>query len=416
MAVNPMQRKSRISFLLGMIITLLITGIVIVFLFLQLRQKNEELQAEIGQKRQVYVLNQDVKGGQILTEDMFELKQINVEEIPANATSLAEVVDSWFLQTQDGKVLYRDDIGLFIREPDSIIELSYQNGQYYNQADDSTVSLRGNPFEDTVDGETRYFATDSNSIDQITRVYEDLNTGNCYVYKIENNTLSREYIELNSVPLLAKIDLNANTVMTRDYVVQSDAVVTKDMRKQEYNMIILPMDLTTNDYVDIRLMLPNGQNFIVISKVQVEIPVEGDGVTYVPDTIWVNLREDEILSLSSAIVEAYGITGAYLYANKYVDPGLQDAAAPDYTPNEAVTRQLDTNGDGVVDNPNVVNEAMQELATRYSDNMKNIRNQYLQTQINNEQSYNTNVQSGLDESTGNSQAMREQYLQSLNQQ
>lgn len=414
MAVNPMQRKSRNSFLIGVIVTLLITGIIIVLLFLQLKKKDDELQTEIGEKREVYVLNQDVKSGQILTEDMFERMLINVNEIPSNATTLSEVIDSWFLQTQDGKVLYRDEIGLYIREPDSIIELYYQNGQYYNQSDDSSVSLRGDPFEDTVDGETRYFATDSNSMDEITRVYEDLNTGNCYIYKIENNTVSREYLEFNSVPLLSKIDLKKNTVMTRDYVVQSDAVVTDDVRREEYNMIVLPMDLVTDDYVDIRLMLPNGQNFIVISKTQVEIPLEGDGVTYVPDSVWLELREDEILALSSAIVEAYGINGAYLYANKYVEPGMQEASAPDYTPNEAVTRQLDTNNDGIVDNPNVVSEAMEELATRYSENMKNIRNQYLQTQINSEEAYDANVEAGMDESVTNSEATRQEYLESLN--
>ena len=38
MASTPMQRKSRNSFLLGIIITLLITGIVIIFLFLQLKK------------------------------------------------------------------------------------------------------------------------------------------------------------------------------------------------------------------------------------------------------------------------------------------------------------------------------------------------------------------------------------------
>ena len=40
MASNPMQRKSRNSFLLGIIVTLLITGVVIAFLLLQLKQKN----------------------------------------------------------------------------------------------------------------------------------------------------------------------------------------------------------------------------------------------------------------------------------------------------------------------------------------------------------------------------------------
>ena len=41
MAVNPMQRKARNSFLLGMIATLLITGAIIVLLFLQLKKLND---------------------------------------------------------------------------------------------------------------------------------------------------------------------------------------------------------------------------------------------------------------------------------------------------------------------------------------------------------------------------------------
>ncbi len=33
----------------------------------------------------------------------------------------------------------------------------------------------------------------------------------------------------------------------------------------------MPMDLVTGDYIDIRLMLPNGQDFIVVSKKEVTI-------------------------------------------------------------------------------------------------------------------------------------------------
>ena len=39
MVSNPMQRKSRNSFLLGMVVALLISGIVIAALFLMLKQK-----------------------------------------------------------------------------------------------------------------------------------------------------------------------------------------------------------------------------------------------------------------------------------------------------------------------------------------------------------------------------------------
>ena len=47
MASNPMQRKARNSFLLGMIITLLITGAIIVFLFLQLNQQIQAKKEEV---------------------------------------------------------------------------------------------------------------------------------------------------------------------------------------------------------------------------------------------------------------------------------------------------------------------------------------------------------------------------------
>ena len=157
--------------------------------------------------------------------------------------------------------------------------------------------------------------------------------------------------------------MNANTVITPQLVVQSDAIVTDDTRQEEYNMIVLPVDLMTNDYVDIRLMTPGGQNFIVVSKVQVDVPMHADG-TYVADTIRVDLREDEILAMSSAIVEAYGLKGSKLYVTKYVDPAMQQAAAPTYTPNAAVTAQIDANEDGNIDNPNIVEAAMKELATR----------------------------------------------------
>ena len=199
--------------------------------------------------------------------------------------------------------------------------------------------------------------------------------------------------------------MNANTVITPDLVVQSDEIVTDDVRREQYNMISLPIDLMTDDYIDIRLMTPSGQNFIVVSKTKVEIPTNSDG-TYVPDAIYINLREDEILSLSSAMVEAYGIQGAYLYANKYAEPGLQTAAKPTYTPNNAVTALIESN-------PNIVEIARKELASRYSQASKDIRNQHLQTQINNDPAYNSNVQTGMDASTTNAEAARRKLLESL---
>ena len=216
----------------------------------------------------------------------------------------------------------------------------------------------------------------------------------------------KEYLELQNVPVLAKVSMNANTVVTPNLVVQSDEVTTDDTRQQEYNMVILPVDLMTDDYVDIRLMTPSGQDFIVISKAKVDIPINADG-TYVADTIRINLREDEILSMSSAIVEAYGLSGSKLYATKYVEAGMQEPSSPTYTPNAAVTAQIQSD-------PNIVSIASEELAARYSEAAKKNRNDYLQSLINSSQDYMSNVQTNLEEDSTKQNAARQKYLESLN--
>ena len=202
--------------------------------------------------------------------------------------------------------------------------------------------------------------------------------------------------------------MNANTVITSKLVVQSDEIITDDTRKEEYNMITLPIDLMTNDYVDIRLRTPGGQNFIVVAKAQVDIPMKADG-TYVIDTMRVNLREDEILAMSSAIVEAYGLKGSQLYVTKYVDPAMQEAALPTYTPSAAVTAQIQSN-------PNIVDIAKEELASRYSEAAKKARNDFLQQMIDatNQEEYLDNIQEGVEQDLGTSLTTRQQYLESLN--
>lgn len=438
MVSNPMQRKSRNAFLLGVIITLFITGVIIVLLFFMLKQKDEEIKTIESSKKSVYVLGQDVKAGQILTQDMFELKKVPENLIPENATATMEKIDAWFLQTKSGEAIYTDEYGLYLDKPngdaDTIIEVLKNEGKEFEDSKGNTVAV-GDFYVDVSgitekvnsinsvtqdENETGMFIVDEQELDKITRVYQENATGQFYIYKIDSTTLNtsatktrvKEYIELNSVPVLAKVEMNKNTVITPQLVVQSDQTVTDDTREEEYNMIELPIELMTEDYVDIRLMTPSGQNFIVISKVQVNIPMNLDG-TYVADTIRVNLREDEILAMSSAIVEAYGIEGAKLYVTKYVDPVMQKAATPTYTPNASVTAQIDSNGDGKIDNPNIVENAKQELAKRYTEEAKKTRNDYLNQIINATEGYYDNITSGMDNEVVNSQEARQDYLESL---
>ena len=434
MASNPMQRKSRNSFLLGIIVTLLITGVVIAFLFLQLKQKSDQIKEQEAAKRNVYILAQDVKAGQILTQDMFVLKKIHKDAIPSNATATLEVIESWFLQTKEGENVFTDQYGLYLdrtdatgKAADTIIEVienvskefedSKGNkvavGEFYVEANGMTEKV--NSLDSVTQDDYGMFFVDTQGNDKITRVYQEVATDEFYIYKIDIDTLNRtgskvrvkEYIDLKNVPVLARVNMNRNTVITPQLVVQSNEIVTDDTREEEYNMILLPMDLMTNDYVDIRLMTPQGQNFIVISKAQVTVPQNSDG-SYIEDTIKVKLREDEILTMSSAIVEAYGVEGSKLYVTKYVDPAMQVAATPTYTPNAAVTTQIQSN-------PNIVEIAKQELATRYSEYAKNTRNQYLQQQINSiePEDYLQNIQKGTKDDIASLITKRKNYLKEL---
>ena len=402
MATNPMQRKARNSFLLGMIITLLITGAIIVFLFLQLNQQIQAKKELEAQKVNVYTLSTDVKSGQVITEDMFTMLSVDKNTIPANATSVIGVIDSWYLQTKDGQMFNTDAEGLYLNESDSLIELTQQDGGYYRNDTQERVTLRTDPL--SYDG--YLFMVDTNSEDSITRVYQEDN-GNYYRFRLEsdNTTISKEYIEVNNVPVVAKLDLMKNTVVTADLVVQSDEVITDDVRREEYNMITLPVDLMTDDYVDIRVMFPNGQNFIVVSKALVEVPQNPDG-TYISDTIWLNLREDEILMMSSAIVEAYGVQGAKIYATKYAEPGMQAAATPNYVPNQDVLAEIQRD-------PNIVETAMNAIRARITQDAANLRNQYIQSIINSDQGYSGNVQSGMETGITNSDSARRQYIESM---
>ena len=428
MASNPMQRKTRNSFLLGVIVTLLIASIIIGFLFMQLKQKTEELNSEIQAKKNIYVLTQDVKSGQTLTEDMFVTKAVNQNAIPSDATKSEVVIGSWFLQTKDGQSIYTDKGGLYLDTPDTMVEIFQNDGNDYDatlkdsegktiEKGEKYIVLNGavNKVSSSINSkiiQDDYGAYYIDESDKNTRVFKEDSTEQYYIFTLDRSTMStstrrvKTYLEMNNVPLVAKVDMNKNTVITPSLVVQSDEVITNDLRQQEYNMIALPVDLMTDDYIDIRLMTPGGQDFIVVSKARVDVPMNSDN-TYVADTIRVNLTEDEILSMSSAIVEAYGLEGAKLYANRYVEAGMQEASTPTYIPNAAVTAQISSD-------PNIVEKAMNALRARYSESAKAARNNYLQSLIDQTENYSNNIQTKQDEKITSQNSARQKYLESLN--
>ena len=161
--------------------------------------------------------------------------------------------------------------------------------------------------------------------------------------------------EGNELQIIAKIDIAAKTIVTTNMLTASENVNTDDVRKEEYNMITLPADLETGDTVDVRLRMPDGTNYIVVSKKKVTVLDQG-GIPST-NTISLELSEGEILMMSNAIVEAYMIEGSKLYLTRYVEPGMQAGAITNYVPNGDVQNLI-------AQDPNIVNEAKQELINR----------------------------------------------------
>ena len=196
---------------------------------------------------------------------------------------------------------------------------------------------------------------------------------------------------------IAKIDLTAGTIVTTGMLNTSSETLTNDLREQEYNMISLPSQLSVGDFIDIRLQLPNGGDYIVISKKQV--------LKCNATTIWLNMYEEEIELMSNAIIEYYIMTGSKLYATTYTDPGLQTAAVGTYVPNQTVSSLIGSN-------PNIKNYINSE---RYSEALKNIRNNNINASINQySESAIGNIEKNMQEEIESLQESRESYFGTLN--
>ena len=196
---------------------------------------------------------------------------------------------------------------------------------------------------------------------------EDIKAGGTVASdKVQTISVSREATPENALKMadltdktLAKIELKAGTIINANMVEESDSKTTDDLRTQEYNMVILPSQISSGDYIDIRLRLSNGVDYVVASKKQVIIPeVEGVPSEY---AIKVNMTETETMVMSNAIIEAYIDKGSLLYATTYVEPGLQESAIATYVPSGTVQAELNAN-------PNIEQEAKNALFARYNQN------------------------------------------------
>ena len=202
--------------------------------------------------------------------------------------------------------------------------------------------------------------------EKLQKAEEQINLNKKMVYVAKEKIIAGDVISLENVALLetfssipaincivkddigkiAAVDIEPDVHILKNMIV--DSILDSDLREEEYHLFTLNSNLKENDFVDIRIMYPNGENYIVLSKKMVKnLQLENNQCF-----LWLN--EEEILTLSSAIVDAYLHDGTKLYTSKYIQPLLQEESYVTYIPNLSVMRLMEVD-------KNILNLAIEKL-------------------------------------------------------
>lgn len=319
MAINPIERRTRNSLITGLLIGGVIAIIVGAISFMQITKLNGEIKKEKGKIKQVYVAARDIKANnEVKPEDL------TMEGVVTSLQTDKIVTPDSLTATSGGSVA-----SLLERQGDKLVA----NAGKKEFA--STITPGG---DSSSSSSTNSSSSSSSSL---------------------NSSSSSSESKADKI-IIATIDIPKGTIITEKMLtLKSEAATDSNnmnstYRIVEYSMIMLPTELQKGDTIDIRISYPNGQDFVVAAKKVVE---RTDSTS-----IWLKLKEDELLKMNSAIIESYSVEGAKLYAVNYTQPGIQAAANANYPVSDKVYQLLTYD-------PNIVEAIQQQY--------KNAVNNYL---------------------------------------
>lgn len=119
-----------------------------------------------------------------------------------------------------------------------------------------------------------------------------------------------------------KVGIEPGTPLTTDVVMKEEREGTQYER--DIVLPYVPLGLRVGDYVDIRIVLPYGEEMIVLERERIN--------KMVGNVIKVSLDEAELHLYTSMLKDQslYENWGTYIYATKYVEPGLDTETIPYY--------------------------------------------------------------------------------------
>jgi hypothetical protein len=169
------------------------------------------------------------------------------------------------------------------------------------------------------------------------------------------------FITEKEIGKITLIDIKSGTEILKSML--TNDLIDNSLREVEFNTFLLNSNLKENDFVDIRILYPNGENYIVLSKKAVK------NLSLETSNCFMWLSQEELLRVSGAIVDCFLNEGSKLYTVKYIEPRIQEASIVTYIPNTDVIKLMK-------EDPNVLQKATDQLSENVRLELDNRLNEF----------------------------------------
>lgn len=179
----------------------------------------------------------------------------------------------------------------------------------------------------------------------------------------------KEFFADKDLGSTALITLEKDTPIFKNMITEN--VVSDSLREQEFTEINLSTNLQEDDSIDVRIVFPNGESYVVLSKKVVkQLAVEKNGC-------YIDLNAEELDRVQSAFVDAY-LNKATLYTVKYIQSSLQDPSIVNYTPSVDVIELIESDPNIVAISSKYLKSARNSLETRLNTFREVLANRQLE--------------------------------------
>ncbi|MBQ9764999.1 MAG: hypothetical protein IJW18_02225 [Lachnospiraceae bacterium] len=154
----------------------------------------------------------------------------------------------------------------------------------------------------------------------------------------------------------ALIDISKNEPLKANMF--TEFVISSEYKEYEVSTVEIMDDQKEHDYIDIRIMFPDGADYLVVPHKKI-FDLNSENLTFN-----IHCSESEILTMTSAIIDTYTIPGTKMYAVRYINGAAQESAIPNYPVRNETITIINTD-------PNVVYRAKETINKNVREALEN---------------------------------------------